>query len=309
LREPGGPAGATALRLAPALRCGRVRPWLASLAAGLLALPAATPAAADQVPQALLESVQRRLIADGFDTTYVRQLFAREQVRFETRGIGQYFRHTESRVDYGSMASPALIQQGRRYLRAHAPELAAAQTTYGVGPEVIAAIILVETRFGRFLGDKAVINTLSTMASLAEPGPRDYLWSQLAVQGRYDRPAFERKADAKSSWAYAELKAFLTYAQSCQLDPASVLGSYAGALGIAQFIPSSILAFGRDGDGNGRIDLFTDADAIHSIASYLQHFGWKAGLTRAEARAAVYQYNHSEYYVAAVLRIADLLRG
>jgi membrane-bound lytic murein transglycosylase B len=286
----------------------RCRLRAVALAVGvLLALPVAASAVADPPPRALLETVQDRLIADGYDDGYVRSLFGREQVFFEIRGIAQYFRHTESRVDYGSMASPRLIQEGRRYMRTHAEELAAAGSTYGVAAEVVTAIILVETRFGRYLGDKAVINTLSTMAALTEPGPREYLWSRLAVKGRYDRAAYDRKAEAKAGWAYKELKAFLTYAQSCQLDPAGVIGSYAGALGIAQFVPTSILAFGKDGDGDGRIDLFDDADAIHSIASYLSHFGWRPGLSHEEAYGAVYEYNHSTYYVDAVLGIADLL--
>jgi membrane-bound lytic murein transglycosylase B len=264
-------------------------------------------AAADDSGRAFFESVQKRLIADGFDPAYIQQLYASDQVFFETRGITQYFQHRESKVNYDSMLHPALIEEGRQYMRTHAEPFSVVQGAFSVDPTVITAIILVETKFGRYLGNKAIINTLSTMAALVDPDSREYLWSQIPEQGRYGRSEYDRKADQKAIWAYKELKAFLTYAQSHQIDPTVVVGSYAGAMGIAQFMPSNILAYGRDGDGDGRINLFVDADAIHSIASYLSRYGWKPGLSRDEAYKVVYHYNHSSYYVNTVLKIADLL--
>lgn len=266
-------------------------------------------AVAEETGRSHFESVQQRLIADGFDPAYIRELYAGEQVFFETRGITQYFQHRESKVNYESMLHPDLIEEGRRYMRTHAETLDAAQGSFKVDPKVITAIILVETKFGRYLGNKAIINTLSTMAALTDSASREFLWSQIPQQGRYNRSEYDRKADQKAAWAYKELKAFLTYARSHQIDPTAVVGSYAGAMGIAQFMPSNILAFGKDGDGDGRVNLFVDADAIHSIASYLSHYGWKPGLSPDEAFKAVYHYNHSSYYVKTVLKIADLLEG
>jgi membrane-bound lytic murein transglycosylase B len=147
------------------------------------------------------------------------------------------------------------------------------------------------------------------MASLTETQPREYIWEQLPVDRRFSRTDYDRKADQKAVWAYKELKAFLTYTDLHQIDAPTVIGSYAGALGIAQFMPSNILAYGQDGDGDGRIDLFIDADAIFSIASYLKNYGWKPGINREQAYKAVYHYNHSSYYVNTVLKIVDLLEG
>jgi membrane-bound lytic murein transglycosylase B len=89
----------------------------------------------------------------------------------------------------------------------------------------------------------------------------------------------------------------------------TVRGSYAGALGLAQFMPSNILAYGKDGNGDGRIDLFDHADAIFSIASYLKHYGWKPGIDDKKAYSVVYRYNHSKYYVNTILKIRNLLEG
>ena len=139
--------------------------------------------------------------------------------------------------------------------------------------------------------------------------PREYLWKQLPKDRRFERSQYDQKADQKAEWAYRELKAFLTYTAQHDIDTVSIKGSYAGALGIAQFMPSNILAYGQDGDGDGRIDLFNDADAIISIANYLKHYGWKPGLKRDQAYKVVYHYNHSKYYVDAILKIADLLEG
>jgi membrane-bound lytic murein transglycosylase B len=93
------------------------------------------------------------------------------------------------------------------------------------------------------------------------------------------------------------------------MDPVNINGSYAGAMGICQFMPSNILTLAVDGDGNGSVDLFTHADAIASVANYLKKHGWKPGLNREQKFKAVYHYNHSKYYVNTVLDIAQLLKG
>ena len=123
------------------------------------------------------------------------------------------------------------------------------------------------------------------------------------------RQNFEKKADSKSDWAYRELKAFLTYTAEQDMDPTIIKGSYAGAMGISQFMPSNIAPYGKDGNADGKIDLFDHADAISSIASYLKHYGWKPGMPRNAAYKVVYHYNHSKYYVNTILDVAEKLKG
>ena len=93
------------------------------------------------------------------------------------------------------------------------------------------------------------------------------------------------------------------------MDPLAATGSYAGAVGICQFMPSNILAYGQDGNGDGRIDLFDHADAIASIARYLKNYGWRPGIEKEAAYKAVWSYNRSSYYVNTVLKVAELLKG
>jgi membrane-bound lytic murein transglycosylase B len=265
--------------------------------------------AAQEVGKEYFKELQKRLIKDGFDPEMIKTIYADKKVFFESKGVSLYFLHNEASLDYDKMTKKSWIREGRVYMREHDVVLQKAQMKFGVDPKVITAIILVETKFGRYVGTRSIINTLSTMASLTEPEPREYLWEKLPRARRYERNLYDRKADQKSQWAYRELKAFLTYTIRHQVDPIGVKGSYAGALGIAQFMPSNILAYGKDGNGDGRIDLFQDADAIFSIASYLKHYGWKPGIDRKKAYKVVYHYNHSKYYVNTVLKIAELLEG
>jgi membrane-bound lytic murein transglycosylase B len=266
--------------------------------------------AADQETRGFFEPLIQRLIADGFNPDQIRQLYSRsDEVYFESRGVSLYFLHNEAKLDYNKMTKRSWIREARVYLKDHAESFKAAEKKFGVDPNVIAAIILVETKFGRYMGNRSILNTLSTMAVLTQPEQRDYLWEQLPEERRYSRNKYDQKADRKSDWAYRELKAYLTYTQRHGIDPAQIKGSYAGALGLAQFMPSNILAYGKDGNGDGKINLFEDADAIFSIASYLRHYGWKPGIDDKKAYKVVYHYNHSKYYVNTILKIRDLLEG
>jgi membrane-bound lytic murein transglycosylase B len=265
-------------------------------------------AQAQEAPPELFGTLQKRLIADGFDSQRIQLIYQHEEVFFEVRGVSAYFQHNEATLDYDKLTNASYIRDAQAYMQTHVDALNRAEQKFGVDPRVITAIILVETKFGRYLGKRSILNTLSTMAALTEARPREYLWENLPTERRFTRSEYDKKADAKADWAYKELKAFLTYTALHGIDPPSVVGSYAGALGIAQFMPSNILAFGQDGNGDGRINLFEDADAIFSIASYLKNYGWKPGIGREAAGKVVYHYNHSKYYVEAVLKIMDLLQ-
>ncbi len=254
-------------------------------------------------------TLQQRLVTDGFDPERLKTIYESEEVFFETKGVSLYFQHNEATLDYKKMTERSWIQEGKAYMKQQAKALHKAKKELGVDPEIITAIILVETKFGRYMGNRSIINTLSTMAVLTDPAAREYLWKQLPEDRRFERGLYDSKADQKAEWAYKELKALLTYTAQHEIDTVSIKGSYAGALGIAQFMPSNILAYGQDGNGDGRIDLFNNADAIISIANYLKHYGWKPGLSRKKAYKVVYHYNHSKYYVDTILEIADLLES
>ena len=150
---------------------------------------------------------------------------------------------------------PARIAAGAAFWAANAHWLAQAEARYGVPAAVVVGIVGVETYYGRVTGGFRVLDALATL-SLDFPS------------GRSDRSPFFRD----------ELGQFLRLAATEQFAPAEVRGSYAGAIGLGQFMPGSINRFAVDFDGNGHIDMAgSAADVVGSVAHYLQAHGWQAG--------------------------------
>lgn len=149
---------------------------------------------------------------------------------------------------------PQRLRAGQRFWLAHASDLQRAEARYGVPAHIMAGVIGVETLYGRDTGRFRVLDALTTL-SLDFPA------------GRSDRSAFFRQ----------ELGEFLMMCREQGLEPSQVLGSFAGAIGWPQFMPSSIRRHGVDFDGDGRIDLrHSPADAIGSVANFLAAHGWQA---------------------------------
>ncbi len=256
------------------------------------------------------EIVIQRLQKDGFESGQLHSVFLKPEVQFDPITVSRFFMHSESRVDYGKFLTDASIQQARWYLFRYFKELSAVENQSGVDKEVITAILLVETRLGNYLGESSIFNTLSSLAALRDnPSLQERVWNAMPPELRISASEFKEKVSRRSQWAYDELKAFLRYAAKEHVDPTTVRGSYAGALGISQFMPSNILAYGVDGDGDGHVDLFNHVDAIASVANYLKKFGWKQGIDSEAARKVIYSYNHSQPYVDTILKIADKLKG
>ncbi|MBI5589913.1 MAG: lytic murein transglycosylase [Deltaproteobacteria bacterium] len=265
--------------------------------------------AASEDNAAPFNALQTRLAGEGFDPVMLKTLYQKSDVHFETRTMTLFFMHSEARVNYDQFLSPESLQKARKYIQDHLSDLNTAEKNFGVTKEVITAIMLVETRLGTYLGTSSILNTLSSLAAMKDAGLREIVWNSIQPERRPDKPAFEEKARNKSEWAYQELKAFLKYTGREKIDPTTIFGSYAGALGIAQFMPSNILTYARDGNADGRIDLFDSSDAIASIANYLKNFGWKPGIGYETEFEVIYHYNHSKVYVTTILKIADQLKG
>ena len=118
------------------------------------------------------------------------------------------------------------------------------------------------------------------------------------------KPSLRKRLHKKAAWGQRELLTFLKYCRARKLDPFSFYGSWAGAMGFCQFLPTSLKNCGADGDNDGRVDLFTHPDAIFSIACYLHNSGFKQN-KRSTWRRAVYSYNHSQAYVDTIIRLAN----
>jgi membrane-bound lytic murein transglycosylase B len=156
----------------------------------------------------------------------------------------------------GRFIEPVRIEAGLAFWRDNERWLQQAEARYGVPAAIVVGIVGVETIFGRQMGGFRVIDALATLSF-------DF------PTGRSDRSPFFR----------AELEQFLLWCAREGLDPLSIKGSYAGAIGMPQFMPSSIARYGIDFDGDGHIDLHNNpADVIGSVAHYLAQFGWERDL-------------------------------
>ena len=255
------------------------------------------------------EPLQNKLIQDGFDSEKIKSLYKQPQVKFEADGVILLFTYSESKVNYDQFSNDWSIRRAKKYQEKYKDDLARTEEAYGVDKNVITAILLVESSLGKTLGTRSALNTLSTLASLMYPEARSELYTMIPKAKKTSRKKYEKSATRKSKWAYGELKALLEYADQEGFDPAEMPGSFAGAMGLAQFMPTSVLAYGKDGDNDGTIDLLTHADAMASIANYLKRHGWRPGISRKKAEKVIYHYNHSEYYVKAILKIAKRLES
>ena len=161
----------------------------------------------------------------------------------------------EKRLTWGEyrkvFITQARIDGGVAFWRENKDVLAQAAKRFGVDPEVVVAIIGVETRYGGNMGSYRVIDALATLA--------------------FDYPP-------RSAFFGGELEQFLVMAREQGFDALQLKGSYAGAMGMGQFIPSSFRAYAVDFDGDGRADIWNNrADAIGSVANYFNRHGWTAG--------------------------------
>jgi len=253
--------------------------------------------------------LEKRLVKDGFNADKMDALYQRPDITFETRSVSLFFILREGKMSHSHYTDQRSIQKAKKYLEQHKTDLNRVEKVSGVEKSVVTAIILVETRLGTTLGKSSVFNSLSSIAALENTAARNKVWKSLDSQGDLTRQSFDKKAKRKSAWAYRELKAFLEYTAKENIDPMAVKGSFAGAMGIPQFMPTNIGHYAKDGNGDGFIDLFNHTDAQASVANFLKKHGWKPGIDRKKKKKVVHHYNHSDDYVDTILKISDLLEA
>ena len=163
------------------------------------------------------------------------------------------------RVYRSRFIDPIRIQAGVNFWRTNRETLARAEQEYGVPAEIIVGIIGVETIYGRDTGNFRVMDALATLA--------------------FDFPASHPRAQERSEYFKGEIEQFLTLQSRLGTNPFEAKGSYAGAMGMPQFMPSSRVKYAVDFDGDGTIDLWNSpADVIGSVASYFKAFNWQPGM-------------------------------
>jgi membrane-bound lytic murein transglycosylase B len=239
-------------------KCGAQ--WLVVLAATLLALlvlsrsvPAQTPPAQSQkLKPEVRKFIGHMVRTHGFDAPALRDLFA--SARLDQDVVRAISAPATSRPWYQFKplcVDDTQIADGMRFWNENAEVLERARRDFGVPQAIIVALIGIESRYGRYAGGFRVFDSLYTLS---------FEWPKRADYFR------------------GELEQFLVLSREQGWDPALVQGSFAGALGWPQFMPSSYRRFAIDYSGDGKIDLWADsADIVGSVANYLREFGWREG--------------------------------
>lgn len=196
------------------------------------------------------------------------------------------------------------------YLNANARTFRDAERLFAVPREVIASLLWTETRFGKDTGTFHVASSFFSLAQADYPTLYDQILDKAReLNGGNLTPEIEKRiadrAKTRAEWAASELVALQEIHQKKSYDARKLKGSFSGAFGIAQFVPSSYLSWAR---GKKDVaDLFKDGDAILSVANYLHVQGFRRNDTEKQ-KAALFHYNRDENYVNRILRMGGCLR-
>lgn len=221
------------------------------IAIGACVLSASVMAGYESHPEA--QKLVDELVPEGFDERYIREVLS--QAERKQAILDAISRPAERRLNWGEYRAifiePKRIAQAVEFWKQHRETLLRAEQVYQVPSEIILAIIGVETRFGRITGNYRVLDALSTLG--------------------FDYPK-------RAEFFRGQLADLFRLARNEQIAPDSLKGSYAGAMGYGQFIPSSYLDYAVDFDGDGKRDIWSNpVDAIGSVAYYFKRHGWRWG--------------------------------
>jgi len=274
----------------------------------LLLLPSLTYGTAENIP-ADYHPLIERLSKDGFDPEFLSKLFTDERAEILPDRMVISLVSKEKEEIYVQFLTPESILLAKKFLHQNLKQLKQAERRHNVDKEVIVAILLVESRFGENTGRHRVIPTLASMAIMDTPEnvQSNYLTLQ-EIDSELSYEWVKEKAKRRANWAYHELKCLLRIIGDEKLDPLEVKGSYAGALGMPQFVPSSYLAFALSQKGFENW-LSSREEAILSISNYLNLNGWKKKISMEKKRKILWHYNHSEPYVNTILKVAQKIKA
>ncbi len=268
--------------------------------------------------------VINRLAAEGWSRAWLEARFADKRTKFipkmvviKTRMPGRSSSSSGSSA-YSWMYAAESDQACRDFLAKYSSIFDQAESKYGVDRQTIAALMRCETRHGSVTGSYHVFSVYASMSLMGESNfvnenterARREL-TEVKASAKYINSEVSRissRGATRSKWAYRELVNLLKIDREGYTDAMGLYGSWAGAFGWSQFLPSSYLRRAVDGNGDGKIDLFNPNDAINSVANYLNKSGYTIG-DNAKRRRAVRSYNPSTPYVESIIALADRVRS
>lgn len=217
--------------------------------------------------------------------------------------------HKEVMADYRQFLKKETIRKAKKYLLEHKKVFAEIEKTYDVPKEVVASILMVESSFGENGGKYQVFSVYASLAALSDKKIKKRVVREAAKAGEdVQARRFRKRVDRKGKWGMKELLCLIRLSEQKKIDFTQLKGSWAGAFGMPQFIPSSFEAYGIDWDGDGRVDLDMLPDAVASVSNYLKKHGWKNSLAHKKAIRVIKYYNISQPYATTILKLAEKLK-
>lgn len=253
--------------------------------------------------------IVEKLKADGVSAAQIAAVYQNKKFPWFTE-IPFAVKPRENPYLYRNFMNKSRLNDARQFILENREIFDEVEKTLKVTRYAVTALLMMETHFGKNTGRDIVIYRLSRLASANDPKnlqrnferlrktERDLTFEQVATRGQYLEERF-----------YPEVKALMQIGIERDLDLLTFHGSSAGAFGMPQFLPTSMLKFGYDGNRDGKIDLFDRTDAIWSTANYLANFGWDDGGDDEIKRQAFWSYNHSEPYVSTAMNVKQALRN
>jgi membrane-bound lytic murein transglycosylase B len=251
------------------------------------------------------QALMQRLAQDGFDSEFLSNLLTDPRTELNLSLMTLSLESRETSDFYAQFLTPEAILLSKRFLRQNLKILRKAENRFYVEKEVMVAILLVESRFGENIGKYRLIPTLASIALMNSPKRLQKNYEILRDKDPgLSYEWLEGRSGRKANRAYYELKCFLNIIRYEKIDPLEVYGSYAGALGMAQFIPSSYLSYALNQESFENWLLSKEA-AIFSIGNYLKSHGWRKGLPIEKKKRILWYYNRSKPYGETILQVVQ----
>ncbi len=239
------------------------------------------------------------------DVALVRMYLDDDRAGFLPYVLEKNSTHSETEELYAHQLTSISVNKCMEFRRDAGADIADVAGRYEVPLEVVISILKVETDFGINKGKDPIFNIFGSLSVADHP---EVLKEALGEEGEASEEQ-KRRLLKRARWARSQLHELVGLVS----DGAGewilwVNGSWAGAFGLPQFIPSSYRPYGRDGDNDDIINLDNIKDATASIAYYLKSNGWKRNISRSRMKKVILRYNHSTPYAECVLALADSIK-
>jgi membrane-bound lytic murein transglycosylase B len=214
---------------------------------------------------------------------------------------------------YKSLVDDKSVKRISDFIKDHKEKFDIVEEKYLINREVLGSLLWVETRHGDYLGDHRIVSVFLSLSLADQPNFIEYNLKRLRENpsvSKKEYPGLKKKliqrSKTKADWAINELVSLYKHKDKLPYKPTEILGSYAGAFGVSQFIPSSFGSWAIDGNADNKVDLFNVDDAMFSAAHYLYKHNF--GKDESQKRKAIFAYNHSTKYVNTIMTLAKMVK-